>query len=371
MKKIKKKLQNAFKIFFYKAFVLLYGEIKGKINFEKDSRIKTETVKKGNNLKYRIYKIKNGRLYTDTIHDTAIILDNFIVEGPSYQLRPINNAPVEQNIIFQKGTPRIKKNLNGRVLSLLTGGAGNDNYFHWLFDVLPRFALCEKILDLNKIDFFLLSNTEQKFQKETLDLLNISKEKRISSKFFRHISFSELFVTDHPHNIENDASRGMQNIPLWISEWLKEKYINSKLNNNLTLPKKIYIDRSDSMANSKNLRLITNENEVKSFLINKGFKSITLGNLHFSDQIKIFNNAEIIAGLHGAGFANLCFCKAGTKIIEFKSTAAENVIENLAITNELIYQSISGQVSEYEPRNQFGHVNVSINLLEKIIENFN
>ena len=371
MRKIRKILQNTFKFFFYRAFALLYGKIKGKINCENDPRIKVEKVEKENNLKYKIYRIKNGRLYTDRIHDTAIILNNFIVEGPSYQLRTINNVEVEKNIVFEKGTPRIKKNLKGIVSSLLTGGGGNTNYFHWLFDVLPRLALCEKILDLNKIDFFLLPSIEKSFQRETLDLLNIRKEKRISSKFFRHISFSELFVTDHPHNIENDASRGMQNIPIWISEWLRKKYINSELNRNITLPKKIYIERSDSTANSKNLRWITNENEVKFFLTNIGFQSITLGNLHFVDQVKIFNNAEIIAGLHGAGFANLCFCKPGTKVIEFKTTPAENVIENLAINNKLIYKSVSGQTPEFSERNQFGYVNVSINLLKKIIEGLN
>ena len=193
MKNIKKKFGQVFKILFYKIFSLIYGKIKGKINFKDDSRIKVEIVEKENNLKYKIYRITNGRFYTDRIHDAAVILDNFIVDGPSYQLRTINNADVEKNIVFQKGTPRIKKKINGKVLSLLTGGGGNTNYFHWMFDVLPRFALCEKILDLGKIDFFLLPSIEKKFHKETLDLLNISSEKRISSKFFRHFSFSELF----------------------------------------------------------------------------------------------------------------------------------------------------------------------------------
>ena len=29
----------------------------------------------------------DGRLYTDRIHDTAVLLDNKIIEGPSFQLR--------------------------------------------------------------------------------------------------------------------------------------------------------------------------------------------------------------------------------------------------------------------------------------------
>jgi len=134
------------------------------------------------------------------------------------------------------------------------------------------------------------------------------------------------------------------------------------------LPKKIYIDRNDSLANTKGLRLITNENEVKRTLINNGFKSVTLGNFHFSDQVKIFNNAEIIVGLHGAGFANLCFCRPGTKIVELKSNTAGKVIENLAITNGLIYKMISCEPIKFKTNTQFGHINVSINLLKKIIE---
>ena len=117
--------------------------------------------------------------------------------------------------------------------------------------------------------------------------------------------------------------------------------------------------------------MLINENEVKNFLINKGFKSIILGNLHFSDQIKIFNNAEIIIGLHGAGFANMCFCKPGTKIIEIKSNKTQKVIENLANTNHLFYKSISCKPTKFISENSFGHINVSIDLLKKLIDDWN
>jgi len=371
LKNIKKKLESLFKIFFYKTFILFHGSIKGKINAEEDSRIKIEIVEKESNIKYKIFRIKNARLYTDRIHDLAIILDNYIVEGPSYQLRPVNNVQVEKNIVFEKGTPRKKKILNGKVLSLLTGGAGNSNYWHWLFDVLPRFALCEKILNLDKLDFFLIPSNDRNFQKESLDLLNISKKKCLSSKFFRHINASELFVTNHPYVLTKDASHDIQNIPIWISEWLKSKYINDKLMNNSHFPKKIYIDRSDSLSNTRGLRQITNEHEIKNYLENNGFKSITLGKFHFHEQVKIFNNAEIIVGLHGAGFANLCFCKPNTKVVELRSDTAGKMIENLAISNKLIHKAINCVPINFKSNNQFGHINVSLNILQKIIKDLN
>ena len=236
---------------------------------------------------------------------------------------------------------------------------------------MPRLALIEKLVNFDEINFFLLPSTDKKFQIESLDLLNISKAKCISSKDYRHILCSELFVTDHPYVVTNDASNDIQNIPIWISDWLKKKYIKSTDIEISKFPKKIFIDRSDSSANTKGLRLITNENEVKNFLIRNDFKPITLGNFHFKDQVKIFNNAEIIIGLHGGGFANLCFCKTGTKVVELQNSTYGKVIENLAKANELNYKSINCELSEYKGYNQFGHINVSINLLKETIESLN
>jgi len=351
-------------------FLLIYGRIQGKVKSESDHRVKIEIVEKEKKIKYKIYIIKDARLYSDRVHDAAIILNNFIVEGPSYQLRTVNNDSVEKNIVFKKGTPRFKKKLNGKVLSLLTGGAGNDNYWHWIFDVLPRFELCSRVYDLKKIDFFLLPSLEKRFQRETLDLLGIPLKKCISSRFFRHISSPEIIVTDHPYVITNDASYDIQNIPTWIFSWLKEKYINKESIGSKIFSKRIYIDRSDSSPNTKAKRLITNENEVKDFLFNNGFESAVLGNLHFEDQVKIFNNAEIIVGLHGAGFSNISFCKTGTKVIELKNTTDGKVIENLALNNDLIYKSINCEAVKFKIA-QFGHINVPIESLKKIIESSN
>ena len=69
------------------------------------------------------------------------------IEGPSYQLRKKNiNSNIKNNVVFEKGTPRVLKKIKGKVLSLITGGGANDNYWHWLYDVLPRLKICEKVI---------------------------------------------------------------------------------------------------------------------------------------------------------------------------------------------------------------------------------
>ncbi len=368
MRKINKDIQKIFKNFFYFIFSVFHGKIRGIILAKNDPRIEILFSDFENRIKYRVFKIKNARLYTDRIQDTAIILDNKIVDGPSHQLRPINNANIEKNIVFTKGTPRIKKKITGTVLSLLTGGAGNDNYFHWIFDVLPRLKICEQVMDLKKIDFFLLPGIEKKYQHESLDIFKIPREKRLSSKNFRHIVADEIIITDHPYCLKNDADNEIENIPTWISKWLKSVCIK-KSENIKSMQKKIYIDRKDSTANTRYLRSIINETEVKNMLKKEGFEFISFGDYSFKEQTEIINNSSVIVGLHGAGFANLCFCEPHTKVLELKSKTSGKVCENLALANNLNYKCIISDLIGENYDNQFGHIKVPLDLLKKTLHN--
>ncbi len=362
---IKKILQNTFKKIFYSFFTKIYGKIEKSINSEDSSRVDIKIVNIEKNLSYKVYKINKGRLYTDRIHDTAVIIDNKIVKGPSFQLRENNNSEINNNVVFQKGTPRILKNFNGVVLSLLTGGGGNNNYWHWLYDVLPRLNLCDQIKKIELIDYFLLPNLKRKFQQETLRKLEISQKKILSSENFRHIKADELIVTEHPYMLTNNAHLDAQNIPKWIINWLKDKFLSKSNLNIKNYPKNIYIDRSDSKSNSAHLRSLVNEDEIKKFLLQEKFTFIQLDKLSFTDQVNYFNNANFIVGLHGAGFANLSFCKNNTKVIEFRMENTGKVIENLAVTNSLQFRPIVCKPLSHTSLKHFGKIKIPINILEQ------
>ena len=376
---IKKILQKIFKIISYNFFFIIYGKIKKPIESNINDRIRIETLKIEKNLKYKVYKITEGKLYTDRIHDTAIILDNKIIDGPSFQFRytkdshtKIYNSDAKDNVVLKIGTPRRLRNLNGAVLSLLTGGAGNANYWHWLFDVLPRMALCRKTINLSEIDYFLLPDDIKKFQNETLDCLNIPKHKRISSVKFRHIKAKELIVTDHPYVISGVATEDIMNIPKWISKWLKDNFLKQNIVSNKKNIRKVYIDRSDETSDRQTPRLIINEDEVKQYLLKNNFIPMKLHEIKFSEQVELFYNADIIVGLHGGGFANLAFCKPGTKVIELTHVNAGTAIENLAKKNDLNYNSITvdaKQTDKYNFPSQQGHIKIPISSLRKILEN--
>ena len=358
---VKKNLQSIFKRIGQKIFLIIYGKIKGFTKELKKNGVEVVKSKIGRKL-YKVYLIRNGRLYTDTVNDTAIISRKTLVKGASYQYRLNLNVNPKKNIVFEKGTPRIKKILSGTILSTLSGGAGNSNYWHWLFDVLPRLKIVENILSLKKINFFLVPSIKKKFQLQSLKLLKIKKNKILPSENFRHIQTNSLIVTDHPYVFKNNPSKEIQNIPIWIIDWLKEKFV-SKKKRVINQSTKIFIDRDNSKDNR---RRIINHKELLFFFKNKGFKIIKLENLSFLKQVSFFSNAKIIAGLHGAGFANIVFAKKKTMVIEIKPVTAGNVIRNLSIKNNLNYKSLSVKPLK-NLKNQFGEIYVSLKKLDNLL----
>ena len=111
--------------------VLLYGRVEEVIDSENHNSIEVLNVSLEKGYLYKIFKIKNCRIYTDTVTDTAFIIENKIIKGPSFQHRNPKNADISENIVFKKEHQN-KKKLNGKIFSLLTGEGGNKNYWHWL-----------------------------------------------------------------------------------------------------------------------------------------------------------------------------------------------------------------------------------------------
>ena len=360
---IKKRLQLIFKEISYGIFKLLYGSVERIETNSENIEIINSIFE--NHLNYKIYLVKNSRIYTDTIHDTAFIKNNFIIQGPSFQFRNNVIADCNKNIVFKKGTPRIKKKLKGKIFSLLTGGGGNSNYYHWLFDVLPRLIILRKEINLNSIDYFLLPDTVLPFQKESLDLLNIPLKKRISSQKFRHVESDEILSVDHPCIILNDPLKDNNDIPNWIIDFYKNE-VKNKISFKNT-PKKIFIDRGDSQSNIKHLRKIINENEVKMFLKSNGFDIIKLSLLSFKNQIELFHNSKIIVGLHGAGFSNILFCQPKTKVIEIKPLHVGNQLEKLGNKLNLDYVNLESPSENINLKfpNQLGDIRVDLKELKK------
>ena len=195
-------------------------------------------------------------------------------------------------------TPKIKKKVKGKVLSLLTGGAGNFNYWHWLFDVLPRIKIAQNVLNIDNIDYFLFPNVSKKFQKETINFLNIPLKKCLSSINLRHFECNQLILTNHPYVINNEPTSEIQNLPEWIIIWLQNTFMQKNQLKDLKFPDKIFIDRADASPNVIQRRKIINNEEVKKINFDKnltlkeGAQVMCVVNLDMDSERPICNGSQ-------------------------------------------------------------------------------
>jgi capsular polysaccharide biosynthesis protein len=354
---ISKQLQFFFKVFFQYIFFLIYGRVIYKKNKE---TAKISKIIKIDSKKYYVAKVKNGRIYTDCLENVSVIDNkNVLVNNVSYQQIDGAMFPAKSNSALVKGTPRLKKKIKGSVLCMVQGISAEINYFHWMFDILPRIKLIKKIINLKNIDYFYFPELK-KWQKDTLSIFKIPKNKFINSKKYRHIEADLIFATSHPWYTKGHMVSESKNLPTWDINWVTSTFLRYK--KKTLCNKKIFIDRSESVF--KHCQIINND-EVKKNLIKMGFSIHETGKMSFFEQIYLFNNAKVIVGAHGAAFTNLVFCKPKTKIIEIIPKSHPNTVNKKIskVKNLNYFRFITKDLKENEKTT--GDIVVNINALNK------
>ena len=82
-----------------------------------------------------------------------------------------------------------------------------------------------------------------------------------------------------------------------------------------------------------------NQEEVFTVAEGYGFERVFLEDLTFEDSIRVFREAELIVGPHGAGWANMLFCHPVTKAMlwTWEGEEEDNWYENIAYVAEVNY----------------------------------
>ncbi|HZH59461.1 MAG TPA: glycosyltransferase family 61 protein [Metabacillus sp.] len=193
----------------------------------------------------------------------------------------------------------------------LLAWAGEDNYWHWLHDILPRFHLLQ--LSGIKIDRYLLPRLYLPFHFEAIQKLGIPADKIIQIDTNMHIRAKNLVVPSVPFNIGTSVK--------WPCDFIRRTFLGNGNITKIDGYDRIYISRQDAKW-----RKVINEEEVMGFLEKKGFKKVVLKNLSIQRQMEIFSSAQFIISPNGAGLANLFFCNPATKVIQlFDKTSDEFV----------------------------------------------
>lgn len=189
------------------------------------------------------------------------------------------------------------------------------NYYHWMFDIVPRFDILHRS---GLVPDYYLVNDDTQFQQDSLRLLNIPSSKIIRPTLRTHIQADQLIVPSLPGPPFSKTPKAHS------CRFLRTAFLGE--GRKQTPYRLLYITRNDAKE-----RRVVNEAEVRRVILPLGFDLITLTGMPFAEQIELFSQARVILGPHGAGFANAVFCQPGTALIEFMPQGREiDCFERLA-----------------------------------------
>ena len=284
--------------------------------------------------------VKYGRIFTERVSNISVIAYRKLIAQLSWQYGNFSQiGDPSKNKIFSLSAPLIARSpvlFDTSVVSLLTGGGGNYNIYHWLYDALPRLkCISEAGCDISR-SLVLVPSLAYEFQKQSLACLGLRASQLLSSEDYPHLSAKALWVSSHPNPDDH-------NIPLWIIDYLRSSFLPLR-----RLPSyagsRVYIARGDAV-NSRNL---CNEKDLLCRLSAHGFQSIQLSDYSFVEQVGIFANAKMIVASHGAGLAHLPFCSSGVNVVElFSDVHAPQMYQSISTTLGLQYSSLTGSTQGF------------------------
>lgn len=208
------------------------------------------------------------------------------------------------------------------------------NYFHWLWQGLPRFALYAS--RHREIDHWIVPPSDRPYIVETLAALGIPKERMIAAKPRTYVC-ERLVVASQPMVASYDDA------PAFPGKYLRDlvpAHPSAQLaEGSPSRPKRFLVVRGAVKA-----RQLLNESEVAEQLKPLGFVSLSMDGLSVAQQAALFHEAEAIVGVHGAALANLVFCRPGCKVIELlPRNWPSPLYGRLATALGLDYQCLAGE----------------------------
>jgi len=171
------------------------------------------------------------------------------------------------------------------------------NYYHFLIDTLPRLAILKRMgiePDAYIVDPY------KPFQSQILTALGIQSKQIIAPHNGLMLQADELVIPSAADALARTETGRL------LKDALYRQSVPKKLN-----APRLYVSRGKKAS-----RRIRNENDFEGMLQRTGFTKVVMENHDLATQARLFEQANIVVAMHGAGLANLIFAEPGTSVIE-------------------------------------------------------
>lgn len=188
--------------------------------------------------------------------------------------------------------------------ALLLTQAWEENYQHWLFEILPQVIAAWRA----NVDTVIVSSDIRRYQRRALELLGFTGDRIVTHDLAQTMYCDSLLA----------GSFTAFNMG-WVNPAAFEVYDRlmeaTKPNARVETPERVYISRSDAEWK----RRLLNEGELIERLSSLGFVAINPGALEFDDEVQVLSKAKIIVGAIGAGMSNMVFAPPGADVVAIQS----------------------------------------------------
>ena len=253
----------------------------------------------------------------ETVSGRRDSLENYLGKNMSYlikllSLQFLSNSNRPTNYDYECACP---------LMSIQKGSDGPGGFSGWVQDSLTKLEGVEYYRDrTGESPVIILEPDPPDYQIESLHALGYTeddytmwdgKEKHIKKLIIPTSRRPENNISYYKHRLIREYNREYVSIAPSACRWLRSAAEGRVETNNLgSFSGKIIISRSDASR-----RRIINQNKLVNSLKKEGFESYELSNLTFEETIKMFSQAEVVVGPHGAGLASTVFSH-DCKIIE-------------------------------------------------------
>lgn len=232
-------------------------------------------------------------------------------------------------LAFRRFAPRTSKRLEGTVAYLSNDWA--NNYYHWMQLTLPLLLAYKELAAGVHIDhYYVGEQVHAGFQQETLDVLGIpvSKVVRQPCRADRMLCAFRI----HP------AEHGVYYRDPWGHQFVRSLFIAPR---QLRPSRKLFVRRGSS-----SIRQAENEADVVRSLRARGFEDVAMEGLTVAQQARLFSEAAVVVGVHGAALTNLLFAPPGARIVEiFPPGVRETSYFAAAAHGKLSYSYMIGEAA--------------------------
>jgi hypothetical protein len=232
---------------------------------------------------------------------------------------------------------------------ILLSGNYSWNYYHFIYEFLTKFLLVDK-LDLPKNIPIIVDEIVEHISQlqELLQYFNKDDREIIFIKSGYCYEVETLYypplLNQIPPNFKNideirfaDCLFNLNSIAFLRETLLPKKGITGS-------GKRIFLSRRNA-----SIRRRYNESEIVRIFERYDFQIVCPENFAIAEQMYLFNNADIIAGVSGAAFTNILFCNPGCKILCMNSAQNElSVFSTIAKHLGLDLQYLSAHEESYK-----------------------